>query len=59
MGERRGEYSVSVGRVEEKSLLGRSRCRLEYNVKIDLPEVDLGGTVWIDLGQDRGRWMIV
>jgi len=39
MGERRGVYRVLVGKPEGKRPLGRPRCRLEDNIKIDLQEL--------------------
>jgi hypothetical protein len=50
--ERRGLYRVFVGKPEGKRALGRPRCRWEYNIKIDLQEVECG-TDWIELAQDR------
>jgi hypothetical protein len=38
-GERRGVYMVLVGKSEGKRPLGRSTCKWEDNVKIDLEEV--------------------
>jgi hypothetical protein len=38
-GERRGVYRVLVGKPEGKRPLGRTRLRLENNIKIDLREV--------------------
>jgi hypothetical protein len=36
--------------------LGRSRCRWEDNIKIDLRETTWGGTNWIRLAQDGDQW---
>jgi hypothetical protein len=45
-----------VGKPEGKRPLGRSRCRWEDNIKIDLQEVGCGGMDWIELAEDRDRW---
>jgi hypothetical protein len=55
MGERRGVYSVLVGRPEGKRPLGRPRPRWEDNIKMDLQEVVCGGMDWIELAQDTDR----
>jgi len=60
MGERRGVYSVLVGKPEGKRPLGRPRCRWEDNNKMDLQEVGCGGMDWIELAHDRDRcWALV
>jgi len=56
MGERRGVYSVLVGKPEGKRPLGRPRRRWEDNIKMGLQEVGFGGMDWIELAQDRDRW---
>jgi len=56
MGERRGVYSVLVGKHEGKRLIRRPRHRWEDNIKMDLQEVGCGGMDWIELAQDRDRW---
>ena len=50
MGERRGAYRVFVGKPEEKSTLGRPRCRWEDNNKMDLKEFEWwawSGFIWL------------
>ena len=44
MGERRGIYSVLVGKPEEKRPLGRPTHRREDNIKMYLQGVGCGGT---------------
>jgi len=56
MGERRGIYSVLVGKPEGNRLLGRLRRRWEDNIKMDLQEMGCGGMDWIDLAHDMDRW---
>jgi len=41
---------------ERKRPLGRHRREWEYNVKMDLPEVECGGIDSIELAEDRNRW---
>jgi len=56
MGERRGIYSVLLGKPEGKRTLGRPSARWEDNIKMDLQEVGFWGMDWIELAQDRDRW---
>ena len=58
MGDRAGAHRVLVGRPERKKPLGRPRCRLE-NIKIYLQEIGWGGMDWIDLAQNRDRWLVL
>jgi hypothetical protein len=39
MREKRGAYRILVGKREGKEPHGRSRCRREDNIKMDLQEV--------------------
>jgi hypothetical protein len=55
MGERRGVYSVLVGKPEGKRPLGRPKRTWEDNIKMDLQEVRWG-VDWIELAEDRDRW---
>jgi hypothetical protein len=56
MGEGRGVYRVLVGRPEGKRPLERPRSRWEDNIKMDLREIVIDGTTWIQLAQDRVQW---
>jgi hypothetical protein len=56
MREKRGVYTVLLGKPEEKRQLGRPRLRWENNIKMDLQKVGCGGLDWFDLAQDRERW---
>ena len=56
MGEGRGVHRVLVGKPEGKRPLGRPRCRLEDNIKMDLQEVGGDCGDWMELAQDRDRW---
>jgi hypothetical protein len=56
MGEGRCVHRVFVGRPESKRPLGRPRRRWEDNIKMDLREIDIDGSNWIRLVQDRVWW---
>ena len=45
-----------MGKPEGKRPLGRSRRRGKDYIKMGVQEVGCGGTDWIDLAHDRGRW---
>jgi len=51
--ERRGIYSVLVGKREGKRAFGTSRRRWEDNIKLDLQEEECGFKDRIELAQDR------
>jgi len=48
---------LSEWKPEGKRPLGRFRRKWEDNIKMDLQEVGCGGVDWIDLAQDRDRWL--
>jgi len=49
MGQGKGVYRVLVGRPESKKPLGRPRLRWEDDIKMDLREIGIDGTNWIQL----------
>ena len=56
MGETRGAYRALVGKPEGRTL-GRTRRRLEDNIKIGLREVGWGawtGSIWLRIGIGGG-----
>jgi hypothetical protein len=46
-----------VGKPEGKRPLGRPRRRWENAIKMDLREIGWGCVEWIQLAQDRDRWL--
>jgi len=56
IGDRRGAYrALGGGRPEEKSPLGRPRCRWEIILKWIFRKWDVD-MHWIDLARNRVRW---
>jgi hypothetical protein len=47
---------LKVGRPQGKRPLGRPRRRWEDNIKMDLREIRIDRTNWIQLAQDRVQW---
>jgi hypothetical protein len=56
MGPKRNAYRILKGKPDGKRPLGRPRCVLEDNIKIDLRELRWRGMDLIDLAQDRDQW---
>ena len=46
----------SGGETGGKETIGGPRCTREYNIKMDLQEVEGGCGDWMELAQDRERW---
>jgi hypothetical protein len=57
MGEDRGVHRVLVGKPGGKRPFERPRRRWEDNIKMDLQEVGWGHGDWMELVQDRDRWL--
>jgi hypothetical protein len=51
----RNACRIVVGKTKENRPLGRPRCRLEYNIEMDLRGIEWGVMDWIDLAQDRDQ----
>jgi hypothetical protein len=58
-GEKWNACRILVGKPEGRRPLGRTKRRLEENIKIDLGEIRWGGMDWIDLAQDRNQWRAI
>ena len=59
MGEKRGVYSVLVGKPEGRRPLGRPRRRWEDNIKMDLQKVRCEGKDWIELALNKESWRVL
>ena len=55
MGEGRAVHRVLVGKAEGNRLLGRPR--VDGRIKIDLQEVRGSCGDWMEMAQDRDRWL--
>jgi hypothetical protein len=56
VGEKSGVKRVLLGKPEVRMHLGRSSCRWQDNINLDLQEMGCGGMDWIERAQDRDRW---
>jgi hypothetical protein len=57
MREKMNANSIMVGKPEGKRPLGRPSRRWVDNIKMDLRERGWDGLNWIDLAQERDKWM--
>jgi hypothetical protein len=48
--------SIFVGKLVQKRLLRRPRCRWEDNIRTDLRKIGWEGVDWMHLAQDRDQW---
>jgi hypothetical protein len=55
----RNAYEILLGKPEEKKPLGRSRCRWEGNIKINLKETCGERVGWIELAQDGNCYLLL
>ena len=53
MEEGKSAFKIVSGKLIEKILLGKSRLRWEGSFRIDIKEIDIDTSNWIDSGQDK------
>ena len=53
MEESRNAFKILTGKPTGKRSLGRSRRRLEDNIRKDLEEIGINAENWVDSAQDR------
>jgi hypothetical protein len=56
MGTYVNAYRLLVGKIKGKRQLGIPRCRLVYNIKIDLREMGRSGMGWINMAHETYKW---
>ena len=56
MEEGRSAFKILTGKSTGKRPLGRHRCRWEDNIRMDLKEIGIGTSKWVDSAQDRDYW---
>ena len=54
--ESRSAFKLLTVRPRGKRPFGRSRCRLEDDIKMDLKEIGINTRNWVDSVQDRNCW---
>jgi hypothetical protein len=56
MMEKRNTYRNLVGKTEGKMPLGRSRCRWEGNIEMNLTGIGGSSMDWTDLAKNGDQW---
>ena len=56
MEEGRSAFNILTGKPTGKRPLGRSRLRLEDNIKMDLEEISINAGNWVNSAQDMNYW---
>jgi hypothetical protein len=59
MGEKRNAHKILVAKPERKRQLGRTMCRWEDNIRVDLREIGWEGVDWMHLDRGRDQWLSV
>jgi len=55
----RNAHDVLVGKPEGKRPLGRSACRWEYNIRMDIRKIGWEVVDWLHFAQDRDFWWVL
>jgi len=56
--DKRGVYRTLVGKTRGKRPVGRPRLRWEDNNNMDLQEIVCGRMEWMELAQDKDKWLV-
>ena len=56
MEEGRSAFKIVTGRPTGKRPLGRSRRKLEDNIRMDLEEIGINTNSWVDLAKGKDYW---
>ena len=56
MEEERSAFKISTGKPTVKRPLGRPRRRWEDTIRMDLEEIVINASNWVDSSQDRNYW---
>ena len=54
--EGRSAFKILTSKPTGKRPLGRPRRRWEDNIRMDLEEIDINASNWVDSAQDRVYW---
>jgi hypothetical protein len=55
----RSAFKILTGKPTGKRPLGRPRRRWEDNIRMDLEEIDINTSNWVDSAQDRDYWRVL
>ena len=55
----RSAFKILTGNPTGKRSLGRPRRRWEENIRMDLDEIDINASNWVDSAQDRNYWRVL
>ena len=56
MEESRSAFKILTGKPTGRRPSGRPRRRWEDNIRMDLEEIGINGSNWVDSAQDRDYW---